>query len=99
MDSQIRYLAIVSERPEVLAGFYSTYFALRELGRSEAGEIALTDGFYNISILKPRDGESELGISRFGITIDDIGEIETRLKDFAPKTDIRQEEGGLFRGD
>jgi catechol 2,3-dioxygenase-like lactoylglutathione lyase family enzyme len=99
MDSQIRYLAIVSEHPEVLARFYSTYFSLRELGRSETGDIALTDGFYNVSILKPRDGESELGISHFGITIDDIGEIEARLKDFAPAANIRQEQGGLFRGD
>jgi catechol 2,3-dioxygenase-like lactoylglutathione lyase family enzyme len=99
MQSQIRYLAIVSERPDVLAGFYSKYFAMRELGRSEAGDIALTDGFYNISILKPRDGASEPGISHFGITIEDIRAIEGRLKEFSPKMDIREEEGGLFHGD
>ena len=72
MDSQIRYLAIVSEQPDTLARFYSTYFAMRELGRSDAGDVALTDGFYNISILKPRDGAAELGISHLGITIDNI---------------------------
>jgi hypothetical protein len=99
MDSQIRYLAIVSEQPQALGRFYSTYFAMHELGRSDTGDVALTDGFYNISILKPRDGASELGISHLGITIDDIGEIEGRLKEFAPKTNIRQEEGGLFHGD
>jgi len=99
MDSQIRYLAIVSERPDTLAHFYSTFFAMRELGRSDAGDIALTDGFYNISLLKLRDCASELGISHFGITIEDISEIEARLKDFAPKTDIRRQEGGLFHGD
>src|ERR671918_1087785 len=99
MDSRIRYLAIVSERPEVLARFYSTYFAMRELGRSDAGDVALTDGFYNISILKPRDGAAEVGISHFGITIENIREIEARLKDFASQTDIRQEEGDLCRGD
>jgi catechol 2,3-dioxygenase-like lactoylglutathione lyase family enzyme len=98
MDSRIRYLSIVSERPETLAHFYSTYFGMRELGRSQAGDVALTDGFYNISILKPRDG-AEPGISHFGITIENIAEIEARLKDFAPNTDIRQEEGGLFHGD
>jgi catechol 2,3-dioxygenase-like lactoylglutathione lyase family enzyme len=88
MDSQIRYLAIVSEQPDTLAHFYSNYFGMRELGRSDAGDVALTDGFYNISILKPRDSAAELGISHLGITIDDIGQIEARLKDFAPKTDI-----------
>ena len=99
MDSQIRYLAIVSERPETLADFYSTYFAMRELGRSDSGDIALTDGFYNISILKPRDGAAELGISHLGVTIGDTREIEARLQDFAPNADIRQEAGGLFHGD
>jgi catechol 2,3-dioxygenase-like lactoylglutathione lyase family enzyme len=99
MNSRIRYLAIVSERPDTLARFYSTYFAMRELGRSDAGDVALTDGFYNISILKPRDEAAELGISHFGITVEDIREIEARLKRCAAQTDIRQEEGGVFHGD
>jgi catechol 2,3-dioxygenase-like lactoylglutathione lyase family enzyme len=99
MVSQIRYLAIVSEQPETLARFYSTYFKMRELGRSDSGDVAVTDGFYNISILKPRDGAPERGISRLGITTDDIGEVEARLEKFAPNTEIRQEEGGLFHGD
>ena len=45
---------------------------MRELGRSDAGDVALTDGFYNISILKRRDSDEELGINHFGITIEDI---------------------------
>ena len=85
MDSQIRYLAIVSEQPDTLARFYSTYFAMRELGRSDAGDVALTDGFYRISLLKPRDGAAELGISHLGIAIDDIGQIEARLKISRPR--------------
>jgi len=99
MNSRIRYLAFVSERPDALARFYSTYFSMRELGRSDAGDVALTDGFYNISVLKPRDAAAELGISHFGITIQDIGEVERRLRDFAPDANIHQEEGGLFYGD
>ena len=103
MSSQIRYLAIVSERPDALATFYSTYFSMRELGRSDTGDVALTDGFYNISILKPRNGTDELGISHFGIAIEDISEIESeiegRLKAMDSKTEVREEEGGLFHGD
>jgi catechol 2,3-dioxygenase-like lactoylglutathione lyase family enzyme len=98
MESQIRYLAIVSEHPEVLAAFYSRYFSMRELGRSDTGDVALTDGFYNISILRPRNGEQS-GISHFGVTIDDIGAVEEHLRQFAPKTEIRKDEGGLFHGD
>jgi len=99
MGSQIRYLAIVSERPEILARFYSGYFHMRELGRSDAGDIALTDGFYNISILKRRDGAEETGISHFGNTIDNLRDVEARLRDFAPKSDICREQGDLFHGD
>src|SRR4026207_1941220 len=98
METQIRYLAIVSERPEVLAGFYSRYFSMRELGRSDSGDVALTDGFYNISILTPRNGEPP-GISHFGVTIDDIGAVESRLRQFAPQTEIQKDAGGLFHGD
>ena len=83
MNSQIRYLAIVSEQPETLANFYSTYFKMRELGRSDDGDVAVTDGFYNISILKQRSESEETGISHFGITIDDIGAVEARIKEFA----------------
>ena len=99
MNSQIRYLAIVSEKPEILANFYSNYFKMRELGRSDDGDVAVTDGFYNISILKRRNDSEETGISHFGITIDDIGAVEARIKEFAPKADIRKEAGGLFHGD
>jgi len=99
VDAHIRYLAIVSERPETLAHFYMTYFSMRELGRSDEGDIALTDGFYNVSLVKPRPGADEIGISHFGIEIDDVREIEARLEEFAPKSDIQQEEGGLFHGE
>jgi catechol 2,3-dioxygenase-like lactoylglutathione lyase family enzyme len=99
MASHLRYLAVVSERPDTLADFYSTYFSMRELGRSERGDVALTDGFYNLSILKPRRADEQPGFSHFGVEIDDIREVEARLRDFAPGADIRQEEGDLLHGE
>jgi hypothetical protein len=98
MEPQIRYLAVVSDRPQVLADFYSRYFSMRELGRSQAGDIAVTDGFYNISVLKARNGEQR-GISHFGLTIDNIDLVATRLRQFSPATEIREDHGGLFHGD
>src|SRR5579862_1334038 len=95
----MRYLTVVSEQPEKLAGFYSTYFGLRELGKSENGDIALTDGFWNMSILKPNHDLSEAGFSHFGLEIDDIHEVEARLEEFAPHADIRAEKGDLFHGE
>jgi catechol 2,3-dioxygenase-like lactoylglutathione lyase family enzyme len=97
--AQIRYLAIVSEQPERLAQFYTRYFKLRELGRSDAGDVALTDGFYNVSLLKPRPGAEQVGTSHFGIEIDDVREIEGRVEEFAPNADLEGEPGGLFHGE
>jgi len=99
MEARIRYLAMVSEHPEQLAAFYKEHFAMRELGTSEQGDVALTDGFYNLSILKPNDAQPEEGLSHFGIEIDDIREVEARLEDFAPNADIQAEAGDLFHGD
>jgi len=98
MESQIRYLAVVSERPQVLADFYCRYFSMRELDRSENGDVAITDGFYNISILTPRKGEP-VGISHFGVTVENVDAVAERLAKFAPAAKIRRDEGGLFHGD
>ncbi len=98
MNSRIRYLAIGSEQPEKLAQFYTVYFGMKELGRLDSGDIALTDGFYNVSIVKPQDG-TEPGLSHFGLEIHDIYEVEARLKEFAPDAEIRAEKGDLFHGE
>jgi catechol 2,3-dioxygenase-like lactoylglutathione lyase family enzyme len=97
MDARIRYVALTSEQPERLAGFYKTHFGLTELGHA-GGEVALTDGFYNVSILKPR-GDAEPGFSHFGIAVDDVNELEARLEDAGANADLRAEEGGLLHGE
>jgi catechol 2,3-dioxygenase-like lactoylglutathione lyase family enzyme len=98
MDCRIQYLAMVSEQPEKLADFYKTYFNMRELGR-ENGDVALTDGFFNVSVMKPHAAAPELGLCHLGVAIQDIHEIESRLEDFAPNADIRAEKGDLFHGE
>lgn len=103
MEARIRYIAIVSEQPEKLAGFYCHYLGMRELGRGEAGDVSVTDGFYNLTLLKHRAGLGEpderLGLNHFGLEVDDIHEVEARLEDFAPDADIRQEAGDLHHGE
>lgn len=86
MASQIRYIAINAEQPDVLAAFYTRYFGMKELGQSSAGDVSLTDGFYNVSFLKHcgdlAKGESA-GLSHFGVSVDDIRDIEGRPSRFA----------------
>jgi catechol 2,3-dioxygenase-like lactoylglutathione lyase family enzyme len=100
---QLSYLAIIAERPEVLADFYQTHFGLTELGRSAAGDVSMTDGYFNLTFLKrrPELGETDdtRGLHHFGLAIDDIREIEARLEDFAPGVEILPENGDLHHGE
>jgi catechol 2,3-dioxygenase-like lactoylglutathione lyase family enzyme len=103
MASQIRYLSIITEHPEILAEFYGRYLGLRELGRGPAGDISMTDGFYNLTFLKQRsdlgEPDDRLGLNHFGVEIDDIREIEARLEEFAPNAEIKRENGDLHHGE
>lgn len=103
VDTHIGYMAIVSENPERLAEFYAKYFGLQKLGGSAEGDISITDTFLNISILKHRPGvegaSGRPGLSHFGISIQDIRDIEGNLEEFAPDAHIEAESGDLHHGE
>ncbi len=102
MNACIRYISIVTERPEKLAEFYATHLGMQELSRGPEGDISLTDGFYNLTFLKQRPGveaDDRLGLNHFGLQIEDIREVEARLEEFAPNADIEQENGDLHHGE
>jgi len=103
MDAHFGYMAIVSDRPQALADFYAKHFDMWELGHSDAGDISITDGFLNVSILKHRPGvEGAMGrpgLSHFGLAVRDIHEVEANLEEFMPSADIRTEEGDLHHGE
>jgi catechol 2,3-dioxygenase-like lactoylglutathione lyase family enzyme len=99
---QLSYLAIVAERPEALADFYSRHFGLTELGRSAAGDVSMTDGYFNLTFLKQRPGletDNGKGLHHFGLAIDDIREIEARLEEHFPDVEIVPENGDLHHGE
>ena len=103
MDAHFGYMAIVSEQPNALAEFYAKYFDMWELGRSDAGDVSITDGFLNVSILKQRPGVEGAGgrpgLSHFGLSVSDIHEVEANLEDLMPNADIQAENGDLHHGE
>lgn len=103
MKAQISYIAMLTDQPERQANYYSTYFGLRELGRNAAGDVSLTDGFYNLTFLKRRadlgEEDDQLGIHHFGIAVDDVREVEGRLEEFAPQTDLKAETADVHHGE
>jgi catechol 2,3-dioxygenase-like lactoylglutathione lyase family enzyme len=99
---RIRYLAILSENPVRLADFYRRFLHMDELGRSEHGDITLSDGFYNFSIFLKRPALQELGMEtglhHLGVEVDNIEEVKARYLRFNPSGVIVDEPGGLQRG-
>jgi len=100
MEAHIQYIAIRSHQPDALAKFYEEYFSLEELARDDNGNVALTDGFYNLSILKAPEDDPDLGYSNIGIHVDDLHELVERIEKFPPTTTkLMWDEGGPFHGE
>src|ERR1041385_6444798 len=103
MNSHFGYMAIITERPQVLADYYATRFQMWELGHSDEGDVSITDGFMNVSLLKQRPGvegaSGRPGLSHFGMAIDDIREVEANLEEYFPHTEITMENGDLHHGE
>lgn len=103
MNAHFGYMAIVSDRPRVLADYYAKQFGMWELGHNDDGDVSITDGFLNVSLLKQRPGvegaSGRPGISHFGIAVDDIREVEANLEEFYPEGDLEAEKGDLHHGE
>jgi catechol 2,3-dioxygenase-like lactoylglutathione lyase family enzyme len=100
--TRIRYLAYLSEDPTKLASFYCKYLQLQELGRSGPGDVSLTDGFYNITILRWRPALKEphmgLGLHHIGMEVDDIEEVKARYLKYDPHGVVVEETGDIHHG-
>ncbi len=102
MEPQIRYLAVLSDKPDELAEFYGRHLAMSELGRSNEGDISLTDGFYNMTLFNRRaelgEPRMELGLHHVGLTVDSISEVLSRYREYDRNGLAIPEPGGLHFG-
>jgi catechol 2,3-dioxygenase-like lactoylglutathione lyase family enzyme len=103
MRARIRYLAFLSDTPDGLADFYARHLDLRELGRSNQGDVSATDGFFNLTFLKRRpelhETRTECGLHHIGIEVDNLAETLDRYRALRPNMPIVDEPGGLHFGD
>jgi catechol 2,3-dioxygenase-like lactoylglutathione lyase family enzyme len=101
--SRIRYLAMLSADPAALAGFYARNFGLQELGRSAGGDATLTDGGFNLTLLKPRaelrEPHMAIGLHHLGIAVDDIDAVVARYRALYPRGTVVAEPGDLQHGE
>jgi catechol 2,3-dioxygenase-like lactoylglutathione lyase family enzyme len=103
MKARIRYLAFLSETPAELAEFYERHLDLKELGRSNHGDVSASDGFFNITFLKRRadlhEPHMQCGLHHIGIEVDNLAETLERYRALRPNMPIVDEPGGLHFGD
>ena len=100
---RIRYLAMLCADPAGLAGFYRDCFGLEEMGRTDAGDLTLTDGGFNITLFKKRpqlhEPRMERGLHHLGIAVESLEETLARYRAFDPRGVIIPESGDLQHGE
>lgn len=99
----LRYIAFLSENPEKLADFYRCFFQTEELGRSDQGDISISDGFYNLTFFKKRPALGEMrmesGLHHIGLQVDDLEEVKGKYFTLNPRGMILQEPDDIHHGE
>jgi catechol 2,3-dioxygenase-like lactoylglutathione lyase family enzyme len=101
--SRIAYLAMLCAQPAALATFYGRSFGMEEIGRSDAGDVSLTDGGFNLTLLKQRpqlhEPRMEIGPHHIGIAVESLDATLERYRAFNPRGVIIAESGDLQHGE
>ncbi len=97
MPDRIRHLAIVSKQPEEMADYYVEHLFLEDLDHTPAGDVAVTDGYFNLAFLTPRQElGDELGPNHMGIQVEDVEGLKSRLAKYAPNVTLEPAQGGGY---
>jgi len=103
MTGRLRYLAFQTNDPDGLAGFYGRHLGLGEIGRSNRGDVSLTDGFFNLTFLKARaeleEPDGTLGLHHVGLQVDSVERVVERYLDRSPRGEVVEEAGGPHFGE
>ena len=87
--AKIRHLAIKTKSPERLAAFYEEVFGLKRIRSEKGGAIYMSDGYLTLALLRNRGEATPSGINHFGFHVENIQDIEDRLKKFDEPLEMR----------
>ena len=78
--AKLRHIAIIVEDPEKSAKFFEEAFDMKRAGTARRG-IYMTDGIFNVALLKKEDEKERLGLYHFGMWVDDLDAAEKKVVD------------------
>jgi len=79
---KIRHIAIRADDQAKVAEFYKSTFGMKEVRNDADGRaMYLSDGYITLAILRSRPGMAN-GIDHFGFQVDDLADIESKLRKF-----------------
>jgi methylmalonyl-CoA/ethylmalonyl-CoA epimerase len=76
--AKLRHIAIIVEDPEASAKFFEQAFDMTRAGTARRG-IYMSDGVFNVALLKRESEKEELGLYHFGMWVDDLDEAEKKV--------------------
>ena len=76
--AKLRHIAIIVEDPEASAKFFEEAFDMKRAGKARRG-IYMSDGIFNVALLKKETPDEELGLYHFGMWVDDLDEAEKKV--------------------
>ncbi len=76
--AKLRHIAIIVEDPEASAKFFEEAFDMKRAGKARRG-IYMSDGIFNVALLKKETEEEKLGLYHFGMWVDDLDKAEQKV--------------------
>ena len=78
--SKLRHIAVIVEDPETSAKFFEEAFDMKRAGTARRG-IYMSDGIFNVALLKKENEKERLGLYHFGMWVDDLDKAEKKVVD------------------
>jgi lactoylglutathione lyase len=78
--AKLRHIAIVVQDPEQSAKFFETAFDMKVVGNARRG-LYVSDGVMNVALLKVESEDERLGVTHFGMWVDDLDASEKKVVD------------------
>ena len=94
MFGKLNHLAITSDHYTLLGMFYRAMFGLKASGDTarEIGTISVGDGYVGMTII-PRRGGRKAGLDHFGIEVEDLDKVRSKVAKKYPDIEIVKRPG------